>query len=277
MVADLEAFLKEEEEKAQEAISRPVAEALKQEKMRVAKEFAEHDVSIRVDTGEVAGFLEAFLLEQWVHILTIAHGVKERKPHALEHALKTMDDLIWSLKPKTSAEERKLLITKLPAMLSLLNAWLNAIKWDEPERVVFFSKLAERHAAIARAPLEFSPRRQLEIAVNIAQRASDRRLDRHALDQIVKSVDEWSEQVNMLDCGVWFDFSAENDPAGRFKLAWVSPKRTRYIFTNRQGLDAFSLSGDELTTKFREGIATQIVADSVVDRALVEALRDPPA
>ena len=276
VVADLEAFLKEEEEKAQEAISLPVAEALKQEKMRVAREFAVHDVSIRVDTGEVAGFLEAFLLEQWVGILTIAHSVKERKPQALENALKTMDDLIWSLKSKNNAEERKLLITKLPAMLSLLNAWLNAIKWDEPERVVFFSKLAERHAAIARAPLEFSPRRQLEIAVNIAQRASERRLDRHVQDQNVQPMDEWSEQVSMLERGIWLDFSAENDPTGRYKLAWVSPKRTRYIFTNRQGQDAFSLSGEELTTKFREGTATQIVADSVVDRALVEALRDPP-
>ncbi len=202
--------------------------------MRIAKEFAVHDVAIRVDTGEVAGFLEAFLLEQWVGILTIAHSVKDRKPQALENALKTMDDLIWSLKSKNNAEERKLLITKLPAMLSLLNAWLNAIKWDEPERVVFFSKLAERHAAIARAPLEFSPRRQLEIAVNIAQRASERRLDRHVQDQIVQPLDEWSEQVNMLDRGVWLDFAPENEPAGRYKLAWVSPKRTRYIFTNRQ-------------------------------------------
>lgn len=276
VVADLEAFLKEEEEKAQVAISRPVELALKQEKMRLAREFAEHDVAIRVDTGEVAGFLEAFLLEQWIRILTIAHSVKDRKPHALENALKTMDDLIWSLKSKSSAEERKLLITKLPAMLSLLNAWLNAIKWDEPERVIFFSKLAERHAAIARAPLEFSPRRQLEIAVNIAQRASERRLDRHVQDQIVQPVDEWSEQVDVLDRGVWLDFAPENDPSGRYKLAWVSPKRTRYIFTNRQGQDAFSLSSEELVSKFRENHVMQIVVDSVVDRALVEALRDPP-
>lgn len=276
VVADFEAFLKEEEEKAQVAISRPVELALRQEKMRLAREFAEHDVAIRVDTGEVAGFLEAFLLEQWIRILTIAHSVKDRKPHALENALKTMDDLIWSLKSKSSAEERKLLITKLPAMLSLLNAWLNAIKWDEPERVIFFSKLAERHAAIARAPLEFSPRRQLEIAVNIAQRASERRLDRHVQDLIVQPVDEWSEQVDVLDRGVWLNFAPENDPSGRYKLAWVSPKRTRYIFTNRQGQDAFSLSSEELVSKFRENHVMQIVVDSVVDRALVEALRDPP-
>lgn len=276
VVSDLEAFLKEEEAKAEQAISQPVAEALKQEKMRLAKEFAEHDVAIRVETGEVAGFLESFLLDQWIRILTIAHNVKEQKPHALENALKTMDDLIWSLKPKNSAEERKSLISKLPAMLSLLNAWLNAIKWDEPERVIFFSKLAERHAAIARAPLELSPRRQLEIAVNIAQRASERRLERHVQERIELPEDEWTRQVELLERGVWLDFVQEDATSTRFKLAWVSPKRTRYIFTNRQGRDAFSISGEDLIGKFREGLVTQIQADSIVDRALIEALRDAP-
>ena len=275
VVTDLEAFLKEEEQKSEEAISKPVAEALQQEKMRLAREFAENDVALRVETGEVAGFLESFLLNQWIRILTIAHSVKDQKPHALENALKTMDDLIWSLKPKNSAEERKELVSKLPSMLTLLNAWLNAIKWDEPERVLFFSKLAERHAAIARAPLEFSPRRQLEIAVNIAQRASERRLSRHAQGQLDKPSDEWMDLVETLERGVWVDFARSNGTTARFKLAWVSPKRTRYIFTNRQGHDAFSISGDQLVSKFREGAAIQIVAETVVDRALVAALQDP--
>lgn len=278
VVADLEAFLKEEEQQTEVAISEPVAVALKQEKMRLAREFAENDVAIRVETGEVAGFLETFLKEQWIRILTISHNVKEEKPNALENALRTMDDLIWSLKPKNSAEERKELVSKLPAMLSLLNAWLNAIKWDEPERVIFFSKLAERHAAIARAPLEFSPRRQLEIAVNIAQRASEKRLNRHVQDQIEQPVDEWARIIETMERGIWVDFTKRSSGVTtRFKLAWVSPKRTRYIFTNRQGHDAFSVSSDELIAQFREGRAIQIVAESVVDRALVEALRDPPA
>lgn len=275
VVADLEAFLQEEEDKTDEAITEPVEKALKQEKMRLAREFAEHDVAIRVETGEVAGFLETFLLEQWIRILTIAHSVKDKKPHALENALKTMDDLIWSLKSKNSAEERKELVSKLPSMLSLLNAWLNAIKWDEPDRVFFFSKLAERHAAIARAPLELSPRRQVEIAVNIAQRASERRLNRHVQNQIDKHPDEWSQQVEVLNRGVWLNFVQQNDAQARYKLAWVSPKRTRYIFTNRQGHDAFSISGEELVAKFRAGTVTQIISDSVVDRALIDALKDP--
>ncbi len=277
VVADLEAFLKSEEEQAEAAISEPVAHALKQEKMRIARELAENDVAIRVDTGEVAGFLEVFLREQWIRILTIAHNVKEEKPHALENALRTMDDLIWSLKPKNSAEERKELVSKLPAMLTLLNAWLNAIKWDEPERVIFFSKLAERHAAIARAPLEYSPRRQLEIAVNIAQRASEKRLNRHVLDHRNQEFDEWARAIDDMERGTLIDFHNQQGTTTRFKLAWVSPKRTRYIFTNRQGHDDFSFSSEELINKFKTAMATQVPAESLIDRALVEALRDPPA
>ena len=276
VVADLEAFLKEEEQTAEQAIIEPVALALKQEKMRLAREFAENDVAIRVETGEVAGFLEAFLQNQWIRILTIAHNVKEEKPNALENALRTMDDLIWSLKPKNSSEERKELVSKLPAMLTLLNAWLNAIKWDEPERVLFFSKLAERHAAIARAPLELSPRRQLEIAVNIAQRASEKRLNKHAQDQHEQLTDDCLHIVENMERGVWVDFTTSAGVTTRFKLAWVSPKRTRYIFTNRQGHDSFSISSEELVEQFRSGSAVEISAASVVDRALIEALRDPP-
>ncbi|MEB0141093.1 MULTISPECIES: DUF1631 family protein [unclassified Undibacterium] len=277
-VADLEAFLQNEDQESEQAISEPVALALKQEKMRLAREFAENDVTMRVDTGEVAGFLEKFLQEQWTGILTIAHNVKQEKPNALENALRTMDDLIWSLKPKNSSEERKELVSKLPAMLTLLNAWLNAIKWDDPERVLFFSKLAERHAAIARAPLEFSPRRQLEIAVNIAQRASEKRLNRHVSEQTQDDLpDECLQMVEAMERGVWLDFSRAAGVRTRYKLAWVSPKRSRYIFSNRQGHDSFSISSDELVAKLRNGDAVRISLESLVDRALVEALRDPPA
>jgi hypothetical protein len=276
VVADLEYFLKEEEIKAEIAISEPVQNALNAEKMRVSRELAEHDVGIRLETGEVAGFLETFFLEQWIRILTIAHSVKEEKPHTLENALKTMDDLIWSLKPKNSAKERQELISKLPSMLALLNAWLNAIRWDEPDRVIFFSKLAERHALMARAPLELSPRRQLEIAVNIAQRASNRRLDRFVQKKIVQTNEEALKQVDSLERGMWSDFTNEDETVSRFKLTWVSPKRTSFIFANRQGFDTFSITAEELVELCGQGMVTTVLEDAIMDRALVFSLRNLP-
>ena len=263
---ELSNFIETEEKLSQEAIAEPIAEAMKQEKIRQARELANNDVASRTDTGEVPGFVEVFLEEQWINILVLAHSVKESKPQALENTLKTMDDLIWSVKPKTNAEECKELVSKLPAMLSSLSAWLNTIKWEDPSRLLFFSKLAERHAAIARAPMEMSPRQQLEIAVNVAQKASERRFTRNPHDHTF--TDRYIQMLDQIQHGNWFDFTRNNGSIVRFKLAWISPRRSRFIFTNRQGHDAFSISTEELLDIFRSEKVHMISTGPVIDRAL---------
>ena len=270
VAADLTQFIEEEERISEKALEEPIAQAIQQEKIRQARELASNDVAARTDTGEVAGFIESFLEQQWVNILVLAHTVKEQKPQALERTLKTMDDLIWSVKPKNSVEERHELVNKLPALLSSLNTWLNAIKWEDPSRVIFFSKLAERHASIARAPLEVSARRQVELAVNVAQKASERSMQKSRMDHSIP--DQFVFFIDQIERGNWFDFTRNNGSVVRFKLAWVSPRRSRFIFTNRQGHDAFSISSEELIEIFRSGRAVLISDDPVVERALQAVL-----
>lgn len=272
VVAELESFLSEEERLSEAMLAAPVAEAMRQERMQHAYSLAERDVAARIETGEVAGFVEIFLERQWTSVLTLAHSVSDSKPEALEKALRTMDDLIWSLKPKTTPEERKELLGKLPAMLSMINAWLNTIRWDEPERMQFFSSLAERHAAVVRAPLEVSARRQVEMAVNAAQKASERRFSAREKELGETPVDQFVLMVEAIEWGDWVEFVRVDATTVKFKLAWISPRRSRYIFTSRHGADAFSYTAEELARAFRDQEATLVPSASVIDRALMAAL-----
>ena len=274
VVADLESFLIDEERGAKSALKTSIAEALREEKMRRAREMAELDVATRIETGEVAGFVEIFLETQWTRILTLAHSVSARKPEALEKALKAMDDLIWSVRPKVSPEERKELVSKLPALLSLINAWLNAVKWDDPSRVEFFSNLVERHAAIVRTPTELSPRHQLEIAVNVAQKASERRLSKRAREMKETPIDQYVHLVDSLELGTWVDFTRHNGVHAAFRLVWISPLRSRFIFSNRQSDEPVSFSAEELAKALREQGATVMARESVITRALAAALNE---
>lgn len=273
-VSNLESFLNAEQKLSESVLAEPIAEALRQEKMRLAREAAEEDVAVRIETGEVAGFVEGFLETQWTRILTLAHSVKEQKPDVLSKALVAMDDLIWSVKPKTSPEQRKELITRLPSILAMLNAWLNAIKWHDPERVTFFSSLAERHAALVRVQAELSPRHQIETAVNIAQKASERRLSRRFKQEQENRFDEFTQLVEDIQPGCWMDFMRSNGKMAKFKLTWISPHRGRFIFTNRMGQDPFSYSAEELVQAMRERKANLVPEESIVDRALATALED---
>ncbi|MBC3934729.1 DUF1631 family protein [Undibacterium sp. CY7W] len=282
VVNDLEAFIAKEEQASEQALQAPIQTALRKEKIKQASMTATQTVAVRVGSGEVVAFVETFLENRWTKVLTLAYSVKEEKPQAVEDAIRTMDDLIWSVKPKITLQDRQELLNRLPAILARLNKWLSLIKWEDADRVRFFAELAECHASIVRAPLELSPDKQLEIAVEAAQHAAERRLEKRA--EAEKKAQQQAEQqavaeedpavmlVDSLERGVWIELQQPAAAPVKVRLAWVSPMRSLFIFTSSQKEQNFSLPVKQLQQAFREQKARLLELDKVVDRALMEAL-----
>jgi hypothetical protein len=273
-VAELEDSIKAEEQFEVKAIAEPIQAALKQEKVVAATRSAKSAVAARVSSGEVVAVLETFLENKWTSVLTVAYSVEEEKPGAVGSATRTMDDLIWSVKPKITRDERKSLISKLPGLLATLNQWLDIIKWQEAERLQFFAELAECHASIVRAPLDISAERQLEIAVEVAQQDALRRLEKDRAAQAVEEVapDEAEVEVETLERGAWLAFTQSDGSVRKAKLAWVSPLKTLYIFSLGARQESFSLSAEKLAAGMRQQKVSIVVVDGVVERALSQAM-----
>ncbi len=274
-VAELEESIKEEEAAATTAIAEPIKAALKQEKVYAATRSAKTAVAARVSSGEVVAVLETFLEHKWTSVLTVAYSVEEEKPGAVGNATKTMDDLIWSVKPKITHAERKALINKLPGLLATLNKWLDIIKWQDADRLQFFAELAECHASIVRAPLDITPERQLEIAVEVAQADAMRRLEKEKEAEKVDEevdIDDAALTVETLERGAWLEFPQTDGSMRKAKLAWVSPLKTLFIFSLGARQESFSLSAEKLTLGFRNDKIKVVRMDGVVERALSEAM-----
>lgn len=276
-VNELEASIKAEEAAAAAAMAEPIAQALKQEKMSVAAKSAKDAVALRIGTGEVVAIVEAFLENKWVSVLTIAYSVEDEKPGAVNNATQTMDDLIWSVRPKITQEDRKKLISRLPSLLSTLNKWLDVIKWQDSDRLQFFAELAECHASIVRAPIEISPERQVEIAMEVAQKDAERRLQLQAkadadAETQPQEDDDATIEVDSLARGMWLEFDQDDGSKRKVKLAWISPLKTLYIFSTSGRQEAFSISGDAMAQQFREGKVRLIRTEGVVAAALSVAM-----
>jgi len=189
-----------------------------------------------------------------------------------------MDDLIWSVKPKITPEERKELITKLPGMLALLNKWLDIVKLDDAERLQFFAELAECHASIVRAPLDMTPQRRLELAMEAAKEAAERRLLKKAelaaqAAEEREAAEHTERHIESLERGMWFEFDGKDGvEVKKVKLAWVSPMKSLFIFSTRDKSESFSLPAEELAKTLEEGRARVLEVDGLVNRALSEAL-----
>jgi hypothetical protein len=274
-VAELEAGIAAEESAQEQAIAGPVASALKQEKLQEASRAARDAVLLRVQAGEVGQVVGGFLEQRWSTVLTFAYSIEEDKPGAVGNATRAMDELIWSVKPKPTQEQRKALVGKLPRLLSTLNKWLDAIKWQDAGRLEFFARLAECHASIVRAPIELSPERQLELAVEAAQQDALRRVE---LEQAAAEQEAARRQaispVDGLERGMWLEFrTGSESPARRkVKLAWVSPLRTLFIFSDAGRREAFSLSAEKLAEALHAGTARVLAIEGVVGQVLSEAM-----
>lgn len=273
-VRELEAALQAEEAQAASAIAAPVAAALKQEKTAAARRAARDTVAMRIGTGEVVAVVEAFLENKWTDVLTVAYSIDGDKPGAVRHATQAMDDLLWSVRPKPDAQERKGLIARLPALLATLNRWLDVIRWQDADRLRFFAELAECHASIVRAPLDMPPERRLELALQATQLAAERR-QAHAArrEQATAAAPAPTarDELAGLARGTWFELAGADGPR-KVRLAWISPLRTLFIFSNGAREEAFSLPADDLAQRLRAGTATVLQAEGVMLRALSRAL-----
>lgn len=281
-VAELEQSLLQEERAAevelQAQLAAPVALALRQEHIAVARRAATDAVKLRIAGDNVVPVVGAFLENKWRDVLTLAYDVEEKKPGAVNNAMRTMDDLVWSVKPKATLEQRKALIARLPGLLATINKWLDIIKWQDAARLQFFAALAECHASIVRAPIDLSPARQLELAVEAAQQDALRmvaqeqaqaaeQVDLAPSDPVVQAVDE-------LERGRWLAFNTlDAAVVQRVKLAWVSPRRTLFIFSAGAREEAFSMPADQLAARLRDGNATILALEGVVGRVLSEAMQ----
>jgi len=275
-VAELEAGLALEESALESAIAAPVASAIRQERLAVATRAAREAVALRLTAqagaGDMAAVVSGFLEQRWTTVLTFAYSIEEQKPGAVGNATRAMDDLIWSVKPKPTPEQRKALITRLPRLLATLNKWLDAIKWQDAERLQFFARLAEYHASIVRAPIELSPERQLELAVEAAQQDALRRVElENAAAEREQAQRQALSPLDGLERGMWLEFR-DAQGARKVKLAWVSPMRTLFIFSGAGRREAFSLAADKLVEALHLGAARVLAIDGVVGQVLSEAM-----
>lgn len=80
--------------------------------------------------------------------------------------------------------------------------------------------------------------------------------------------DDYDAMVRRLKRGTWIEIEQADGASTRLKLAWVSPLKGLYLFTNRLGERAMSITPAGLAEKFRNGYAQAIDDSALVDSAV---------
>jgi hypothetical protein len=292
---DLEVFLAEEERSAEATIQTSADEVDQRDRQEIARVVSRSEIEKRLETHTVPNFLGGFLRDNWIATLVQSHLQGGEDSEAWASSLATLDDLVWSVQPKRTSEERKKLVALLPNLLKRLHGGLQNVGWEAGEREQFMGNLVEAHAAAVKPSLASMPMPTTAVAEAAAAAAEEA----HAKGDVETAAkaralaeamapapppppppepmievvqDHFAELAATLERGMWIEFEAEGGQLAFAKLAWVSPLRGTYLFTNRQGQKAVSLTADELADRFRNDRARLVEAEPLVDRAFVSMM-----
>ncbi len=272
LLRDFTEFLFESEQQAQVRVE-PVAEQERSgESWEQALEQADELIHERIQAlsaqQAVAPFLLPFLTTQWREVMARAWMDEATRAQNYAHATKTMEQLIWSIQPKTSADERRELVAILPDMVRHLNVGLDTIEWNGKPRATFTRRLISTHTLAIRLtqpmPLDTGSAALEDREGQVAMQQLD---ERRAARQF-GSQDNFDAQAQSFKRGMWFDVSIEQGTHIRCRLSWVSPMRTRLLFTNRDGFDAFVRSEREVSAMLRNSRMRVLDNEAIVGRAL---------
>ncbi len=286
--AELAQFLAEEESAAEANIQSTAEEINQNDRQQLAAAVAKTEIERRIEAYPIPNFLAVFLRLRWQSALESVYLRQGEESESWGQAVATLEDLVWSVQPKKTNEDRKHLVALLPSLLKRLSAGMQGVPWPPEDRERFMSNLVEAHAAavkpaLASAPLPTSAvAEQAKAEAEQAKAAGDDVAAAKAeelavamsaaepapVEEIPEVIDDqYFEIAQSLERGTWIEFESEDGQLAFAKLAWISPLRGTYLFTNRQGQKALSMTAEELAVRFRNDQARLVEAEPLIDRA----------
>jgi len=150
-LTDYESYSAQEKQLSDELTARS-AQFLRQREHSEMAQYAAHKATLTsLHNKQVPAPIRDFLLENWEKRLIytdLKYGANSKE---WQECVGTMNDLLWSLTPKTDKDERRQLIELLPRLLKRLDSGINELNIDKSIRDVFFSDLVKCHAVAVKA------------------------------------------------------------------------------------------------------------------------------
>ncbi len=287
---ELEAFLADEEKAAETNIASSAEEINQHDRMEVASAVARSEVEKRIESHPIPTFLAAFLRQHWQRALAHVYAAQGEDSESWNSGVTTLEDLVWSVQPKRSQEDRRHLVALLPSLLKRIASGMQAPTWSTEDRERFMTNLVEVDAAAVKPSLAHvelpdrcGRRTKRRHRRKIAKASGDEAMAKQAEalaeamapappapeEPVVEILDdEYLEIARSLERGMWVEFENEDGQLAFAKLAWISPLRGTYLFTNRQGQKALSITAEELAKHFRTDRARLVEAEPLIDRAV---------
>ena len=302
-LAAFEQYLTEEKTRDDDPVARAKRALAEAESREVMAINAMIQVRSAFDGVQIESYLRDFLLETWVRVLVAASLREKDKPGQVQRYLRVVPDLVWSVQPKASADDRRRLVELIPNLTRVLRDGLALIHMGEREQNEFFGRLMESHAMAVkpvdqarylRSSLATSELRarlegmQLTGTFPITTVAGGVRVSTGALMRAAAAHDaelkvpepvtdigpldrveeaRLDEEIASWQRGTWFSMWNGQEMV-KARLRWISPLRTLFLFSSDREKNAHVMPPDLIKNYLKRGKLKALEATPLTKRAV---------
>jgi hypothetical protein len=180
--------------------------------------------------------------------------------------LEVVEDVLWVLVPRVSAEDRTRLASLLPSLIYRMKLGFLRARVESGDAAARVEEMRVLLDEVMRAPVAAAHGIRRKAAP--APASDDYTATLHASGAVMEEG---------LARGTWMEFSEPDGEVRRCRLTWVSPVQGACVFKDLERNRSFAISLDDLRERRRAGTATAVdgpgVAAASVDAAIADVAR----
>jgi Protein of unknown function (DUF1631) len=303
LLSEFDAFLGEIRPRDSDPVARAKRALEEAEKREILTINTTIQVRRAFDRVELEPYLRDFLLGAWVQVLVAATVRDDETKGFSKRFREVIHEVVWSVQPKATADERKRLVTLIPAMTRILRDGLALIRMAQRDQDEFFQQLMGSHAMSVkptdqatyikhslqsselRVKLEgikltgAFPMTTVPGGIRVPTDALMRAAAEHKVDL---SVPEPLTDIGELDRtaeakidqnvaswtrGTWFEIWNGHEFI-KARLRWISPLRTLFMFSSGVDNKAHVMSPELIRTYLRRSYIRPLESEPLMRRAV---------
>jgi hypothetical protein len=265
-------FVDAESQKGAGALGTEVAAALAAEEGEADRSAVRALIRDKLSGLDVPFDVRSFSETIWADYLTNVRLAQGTEGDEWRRGVRTLDDLLWSLTAKERSGQKARLAKLVPGMIRNLRAGAAAVNVGDERVKPLLDAMYQLHMAAIKpagtAPAD-DARAPAAAAPGVGSAEAGAPVEAVAPAARIANVHDF---VAEMVVGTWLAFG-RGDKTVNARLSWISPMRSKYLFTTRERSRAIVATPEDLAWQLGAGKATLIVEPvPLFDRAVSAAL-----
>jgi len=287
LVAELRAFVSQDQHKRDQVEQRVKANETGKAKTHAAKDVVQKLINQKASGMRLPPDVGRFISDTWAKALVYASVTQGDQSPKWQDRVQTLDDLLWCLQPLDNLHDVEKREAMLEPLLQQLAEGMSSIELPQESCTAHYDRIYSHLQEISahdRSYLEDDEVPEVapdyEVMEEIVLTAPSEDLDAGIK---VPPEPKYLEQIAHLKEGVWVEITQDSGESLRCKLATIVEPGPRYIFVNRRGMKVLEKTRMGLAVDLKRKALTILAESQVFDRALQAVIgnlrqmhRDPP-